>query len=132
LYTLIFNFDFGLPICRSFSRKILIIYRDNQEPDPCYVCRTLEDNISASCDWIYAILDLLESPCLGLYVYQFLDKLDRRLPRYCAPKMVYILAFYMRMTFIFDYPFLCKQVVKVPSRLTHGLPLSCNRSWGIG
>ena len=37
---------------------------------------TLEDNISGSSDWIRAILDLLEIPCLGLYVYQILDGLD--------------------------------------------------------
>ena len=40
-----------------------------------FFTRTLEDNISASCDWIYAILDLLESPSLTLYVYQILDEL---------------------------------------------------------
>ena len=41
-----------------------------------FFTRTLEDNISGSTDWIHAILDLLESPCLGLYVYQILDELD--------------------------------------------------------
>ena len=39
--------------------------------------RTLEDNNSGSSDWIYAILDLLESPYLWLYVYQILDELAR-------------------------------------------------------
>ena len=38
---------------------------------------TLEDNIVVFCDWIYAILDLLESSSLTLYVYQFLDGLAR-------------------------------------------------------
>ena len=29
----------------------------------------------------------------------------------------------MGMLFIFDYPFLCKQLVKVPTGFPHGLPL---------
>ena len=32
-----------------------------------FFTRTLEDNISGFCDWIYAILDLLGSPWSGLY-----------------------------------------------------------------
>ena len=43
------------------------------------------------------------------------------LQSYFVSKMGYIIASYMRMTFIFDYPFLCKQVVKVPT----GLPMVC-------
>jgi len=40
-----------------------------------FFIRTLEDNNSASCDWIYAIQALLDSPWSGLYVYQILDEL---------------------------------------------------------
>jgi hypothetical protein len=39
--------------------------------------QTLEDDILASTDWIYAILDLFESPCLGLYICKISDGLAK-------------------------------------------------------
>ena len=38
---------------------------------------------------------------------------------------------HMRMSFIFDYLFLCKQLVKVPTGFPRVCPFSCNRLWGI-
>src|SRR2546429_4350142 len=34
---------------------------------------SLRCNISGSSDWIYAILDIFESPCLTLSMYQFIE-----------------------------------------------------------
>ena len=47
-------------------------------------------NISESSGWIYAILDILESPCLALSTYQFIEGLVKYSWRYCASKIGYI------------------------------------------
>jgi hypothetical protein len=53
----------------------------------CIFTWTLERNILGPSDWKHAILDLFESPCLGLYMYQISDGLDRWGSRYFVSKM---------------------------------------------